>query len=209
LNVCDFAKSSTGRMAQSASLLFVEEISHRVINEYARAIATLSLASSRSRDPETKVSLAHAIDRLHASAATHRSLQAPLSIGKQDLADHLEGVCGSLCLCMLAEKNITLTLNPQPIVLEPTVCWTVGLIVAELVSNSVRHGVSDGGAIRVQIASRSQEVICIVSDNGGCGTDPAPGRGRTVVQGLAAMLGGSVQWRFAAHGVAATLAFPL
>lgn len=77
----------------------VEEISHRVINEYGEAIAILSLASSSG---EATLALRRAADRLRAMAEAHQSLLVPITEGYIDLGDHVGKLCHSLHVPPLA-----------------------------------------------------------------------------------------------------------
>ncbi len=59
------------------SLVLVEELEHRVINEYSQAIATLTLAARRVGDAFARRELFAAAERLHAHADAHRALGRP------------------------------------------------------------------------------------------------------------------------------------
>ena len=82
----DLSKASTAS-GQPLGLHLVEEISHRVFNEYAEAIALLTLAASRNRTTADPV-LTQAADRLRAHAETHRALLGP-SDGPIDLGQYI------------------------------------------------------------------------------------------------------------------------
>ena len=58
-------------------LRLVGEISHRVLNDYAHAIATLSLARAGTTDVAAQSALAAAEGRLRAYADAHRALRPP------------------------------------------------------------------------------------------------------------------------------------
>src|ERR1700740_3053662 len=57
--------------------LLMQEITHRVNNEFASAIGMVSLAAARSDNAEVKVVLNEITDLLHNYAAVHRALQMP------------------------------------------------------------------------------------------------------------------------------------
>jgi two-component sensor histidine kinase len=86
----------------------------------------------------------------------------------------------------------------------------MGLIVAELVTNSARHAFSgNGGVIHVELLSWDAAVECCVEDNGCAARDVRPGRGLRIVAALTEKLGGSVDHRFGPQGTRSTLTFPL
>src|SRR5271154_3535408 len=103
---------------EQAALHLVEEINHRVVNEYTEAVLALSLAASRTRDADAKAMLNLATDRLNAHAAAHRALLAPNVEGLTNLADHLIGVCQSMSKASLAERGIRLQIEADEIWLD-------------------------------------------------------------------------------------------
>ena len=190
------------------SLVLVEEITHRVVNEYAAAIASLGLAGANVA-PEARAALALVASRLHAQAAAHRALRPPIDAAAMDLGEYLATLCAALSAAHLAERGVRLTLVQQPAPLEADRCWYAGLIVAELVANAARHGLAGGGGfITVELDASPDTLSCHVSDNGCAGANRQPGRGSRIVQGLAADLGGGVAWRFGPDGCVASLTFP-
>ena len=191
-------------------LHLVEEISHRVMNEYAEAVATLDLAASSTTDPQARNTLTKAAGRLRARAEAHRALQAPAVGDLIDLTGYIARICASVTKGRLAERGIQLTVRGDEAYVEGDRCWRVGLIVAELVSNAERHGLPDRpGAIWVDIDKSSEEITCRVSDNGQGIQNGQSGRGRHIVEALAVELGGSAMWRFAPDGCYVHVKFPV
>ena len=81
--------------------------------------------------------------------------------------------------------------------------------MAELIRNAGRHGLAGrAGCIRIGFTRVSDGVRCVVSDSGRASSDPKHGRGRRLIEMLAAELGGEVSWRFTPAGCIAELAFP-
>lgn len=191
-------------------LLMVEEISHRVANEYAGAIAAIDFEATRLADADARAALRRTTDKLHAFAEAHRALQAPAAAGDMCLGDYLDRVCAALSEANLRERGVKLILVEDVVMLEARRCWRVALIIAELITNSVQHGFKpSGGMIVVEVRLVGSEVVCVVADNNGrCTPNPPPSRGRRVVERLARELSGDIQWFFGPRGVTATLAFP-
>jgi two-component sensor histidine kinase len=190
-------------------LHLIDEISHRVVNEYTEAICALGMAASASRNIDVQLALTSAASQLRAQVEAHRALQAPVVDGPMNLADYVGQLCGCLAKAPFAETGVRLTVGSDEIWLEAARCWRVGLIVAELVRNAARHGLSgEPGGIWVEIAETSDRIICQVWDDGRGAPTVRTGRGRRLVQALAADLGGSVDWSFAPGGCCVRLDFP-
>jgi two-component sensor histidine kinase len=189
--------------------LFIEEIEHRVMNEYAMAAASISLAAARTAFPDVKATLTDAVRRLRSYADVHRSLQPPAADGLLNLADYLRSLCKSLVRARLSERGISLTLVELDLQISAGRCWRVGLIVSELITNSIRHALSGGrGQIVVETQKVASHIHCSVADNGRSTGNFVPGRGSRIVDALALELGGYVDRQFGPDGATVTLLFP-
>jgi two-component sensor histidine kinase len=202
----DYLESSEAVRLQPLHL--IDEISHRVVNEYTEAICAISLAATAAPDTQAQRALISAANRLRDQVEAHRALQAPFADGPMDLGDYIGRLCACLSRAQNAEDGVWLRLTADEVWLDADRCWRVGLIVAELVRNAARHGLSGGaGAIWVAVESAAGHVRCSVCDDGGGSPGIRAGRGRRVVQALAADLGGAVAWSAAPKGCCAVLEF--
>ncbi len=200
---------ASDQAARPAALNLVEEISHRVVNELTEAIAMLSLAA-RTHSGAVQTTLERTADRLRCHAQSHRALLPPRTSDRCDLADHLARVCGAMANGFIADNGAQLLLRADNALLAADQCWRIGLIVAELVRNAARHGLSGGpGLIIVRIMTQVDIVTCTVCDNGHGKPSGAGGLGQGLVRRLADELGGGIEWRFNDHGTTAQATFPL
>ncbi len=189
-------------------LHLIDEISHRVVNEYTEAICALGQAATAAHDTRAKFVLTSAANRLRAQVEAHRALQAPFVDGPMDLGDYIGRLCACLSRAPLAENGVWLRVTADEVWLDADRCWRVGLIIAELVRNAARHGLRGGaGAIWVVVEDAAGQVRCSVCDDGGGSPGVHAGRGRRLVQALAVDLGGSVAWSSAPNGCRAILEF--
>jgi two-component sensor histidine kinase len=201
--------STAGSAIRAVPMILVEEISHRVVNEYTQAICSIHLAASSLASAEAREALTEAATKLRCFADAHRALQLPRSAEAVDLSQYLARLCAASMAAGLQERGVRLSLSCDAIHLTAERCWRVALIVSELVTNSVRHGLRGGpGQVLIQLVEDGDSVACRVSDNGVAEPMSQPARGLSVVKGLAADLGGEVCWRFGASGTTAILTFP-
>lgn len=192
----------------SEQLLLVQEISHRVMNEYSHAIAGIRLAARAVASDEARAALATAATTLMSYAEAHRALQAPTSKGSADLSDYLGRLCSTMTASRLQERGVRLTLSADSVMLPAERCWRIALIVSELITNSLRHGLKNGpGHIRVELEAGNPTTVCRIVDNGSGPTALKPGCGFKVVAGLASEIGGTVRWSFGPEGANAELIF--
>jgi len=198
-----------GQASAPVAFSLVEEINHRVVNEYSEAIASLNLAASRAGDDRLKAELYSAAERLRDHAEAHRALMPPRVAGLENLADYVGHICNSFARATLAERGLLLTLDTAEILLPVDRCWRLGLVVAELIRNAARHGRFDAkGRISVHIADHAGELRCLVRDTGTPSANAVPGRGQRLVRALIADLGGMVEWSYTAEGCLALVRVP-
>ncbi len=169
------------------------EIAHRTINEYTVAIAMIARAASGVSDSQLRATL-HGVElRLRNAARAQHILAAPPQADTIDLADYLQPLCEAISAFTLGEGEIFLTLACEPISLNTTQCWRVGLIVSELIMNARRHAFDGrGGVIRVEVTRRGRDIVCRVRDNGVGMNGFVAGRGSQIVEALASDLGGTI-----------------
>jgi two-component sensor histidine kinase len=194
---------------RSDPLVLVSEISHRVVNEYTQAIASIRLAAADLASPEAHQVLTKAAATLRNFADAHRALQPPRTEAAVDLGDYLGELCAATMAAGLSDRDVHLRLSCDAIQLGAERCWRVALIVSELVTNAVRHGLRGGpGQVNIDLATDGDVVTCRVSDNGFANPAAQPARGLYVMMGLAEDLAGEMCWRFGASGTTAQLTFP-
>jgi two-component sensor histidine kinase len=198
---------SDARLAP-ASLCLAEEFTSRIVDEYVQAVHALALAAAATADAEAQATLASIAIRLRAQVETYRALQAPPTDDLMDLTGHIAGICASLSRSSLA--GVRLAVDAEAIWLDAYRCWRVGLIIAELIHDAVRHGSSDGpGTIWVEIADVSGRIRCLVCDDRHSPQQRQSRRSQGLVQALATELSGSIDWTFPPAGCVAHLEFPM
>jgi two-component sensor histidine kinase len=151
------------------------------------------------------------MEQLHDFARVHHALQMPANDGCIDAAEYLRSLCGSISRSKLKNKNIELVLVAFPFEMPSERCWMMGMIVAELVNNAVRHAFDEqGGTIEVKCRPSGAFVECHVSDNGSASSvDVRPGSGLKIIQALAQEIDASFRFNFGEDGSQAVLILPV
>ena len=198
------------RMSTESDLL-LREMSHRVNNEFASAIGMVSLAAARSPSPEVKAALNSVLEKLHSYAQLHRALEIPRTSSRIDASSYLSDLCRLISSSKLAYRNIELVyVERPPIQLTPEMCWKLGMVVSELITNIVRHAFDErGGTIRVEIKTRMAQIECRVSDNGVGMEVCTPGNGTTIINALVDGIGGNFEQYSGPYGTLSIIGFPV
>lgn len=191
--------------------LYLDELTHRTLNDYSIMLAMIRRASSRFGGAGGLAVLADIATRLEAGAAAFGALRPSKATPSRNLDEDLEQLCASLSASRLADRCIGLTLSAEPIVLDSHRSWQVCLIVSELITNAAKHafGTLTGGTIIVDVSSDQGALTCIVMDNGNASPNAAPGRGSRIVDALAADLRGSITRSYSRNGATICLGVPL
>ena len=189
------------------------ELQHRVANNMSFVASLLRL---QRRLVETKPDSAltvfdQAQNRLETMARIHRRLYEPLS-ADLPLTAYFEGLVKDI-LGAAGAKNIACVVEVVPVRFDLTRLVTLSLLVNELVTNAIKHGLAgrDSGTVSVRLKHEAQNYILAVEDDGkGMAEEPAASSGSlglTIIRSLVTQLGGEVSWS-SCGGTTARVAFP-
>jgi two-component sensor histidine kinase len=200
-----------GGTARPDAWLYLEEITHRTLNDYTAMLAIVRRASLSVGDETSGRALADVAVRLRASATTLQVLRPPREGLVRDLDHELEVLCKAITNALLSPRGITLTLSSEPVTISSYRCWQISLIISELLTNAARHAFRDAirGSITVDVCVRNDTIQCTIADDGTSRGDATPGRGTAIVNALIDDLGGTIARRFSGAGSAITFTIPL
>jgi two-component sensor histidine kinase len=196
-------------LAEPDLQLFAWEAGHRVLNTLAALRRLLQNDFSGFLDPSARAAVTAFSERIQASESVHRMLGEEPGEPAVDAAAHLARLCYDLCAALLAPRGVRCEMRVESAILPHDVCRSLGLIVAELVTNAARHAFvgRTGGRVWVTLARAEPGWICQVADDG-AGL-AAPGRrggvGLKLARALAAALGAGLDIHSDAGGVTATV----
>ncbi len=201
----------TGGLSRSGAWLYLDEVMHRVLNDYTAMLSTVRLAALKVSESQAGEALDEVTQRLHASATAFRALSPPPDQPARDLDEDLEALCAALSAAILAAKGVTLTFAADPVRMSAQRCWKVGLVVSELVTNAARHAFvgRERGAITVELGVFADRVRCSVADDGAAPAVIRPGRGSAILDAIAAELGGTLVRRHTGLGSTVVLDVPV
>jgi two-component sensor histidine kinase len=189
--------------------LLLEELDHRINNEFTSIISIVSRAATRSTNEDVERALWGVTELLYHYAEVHHALQLPHYESVFDVGRYLRKLCLSISRSKLDHLNIGLVVEAPSLRLEAVRCWRLGMIVSELITNAVRHAfVGRRGEIRVELLQTGKFIECSVADNGSAPVRVRPGRGLTILEALSKSLGGSFERKFSHKGSISTVTFP-
>lgn len=161
------------KKAQEALLqtekLHKKEIHHRVKNNLQVISSLLYLASENFNDDKVIDAFMDSRNRVRSMALIHEELYQSKDMVTIDFGDYTRNLLDYLSKSYgIGNKNITLDSNIDDAYLSVDIAVPLGMIINELVSNSLKHAFKDmdHGRIKVDLTVRDNKCTLRVKDNG-------------------------------------------
>ena len=196
--------------------ILLREIHHRVKNNMQVVSSLLNLQAAKTTDPVTKAMLEESRQRVRSIAIIHERLYNSANLTNIDFAVYLKSLADELCKSF-GRPEILCVLDLEAIPFEIDKAIPTGLIVNELLTNSLRHAFpppATKGTVSVHIHSiGDQNVELVVKDDGVgflAGTDisSAVTMGLVIVRTLVEQMHGTLTMD-TSHGTTCTIRFRL
>ena len=196
----------------------LKEIHHRVKNNLAVISSLFSLQAANLDDEAMKTILRQSQDRVRSMAMVHESLYSR-DLAAVDFAEYVTNLSTQLIgSYSLSADQVRLFTELEPVLLPIDTAVPCGLILNELVTNALKHGLPQGRKGELHLALRraaGQTLVLEVRDNGQ-GLPPdfdlnsGTSLGKRLIRSLIRQLGGEVQFLQASPGtrVVLTLLLP-
>lgn len=184
--------------------VLLKEIHHRVKNNLQVISSLLSLQFNQITDEQALQVLAESQNRLRAMALIHERLYKSEDLARIDFPGYVENLTDFLLRTyQSASGRIEMKLELEPVPLNIDAAIPCGLIINELVSNSLKYAFAKDqeGEIAVRLQKqRNGEILLVIRDDGvgmeeGFDLENAPSLGLKLVHSLVKQLGGSVEYR--------------
>ena len=197
--------------------VLLKEIHHRVKNNLQVVASLLGLQSRSAADEHTRRMLLESQNRVHTMALLHECLYQSHNLSQIDFPDYIRQLVSHLYHSYeIQTGHVRLETKLDQLYLDLDAAVACGLIINELVSNSLKYAFPDGrqGVIRIELTADANHMArLIVADNGvGHAGHPDLAHAKTLglrlVRTLAEQLGGTIELR-ANNGAEAQLTFPL
>ncbi|RPI71025.1 MAG: PAS domain S-box protein, partial [Ignavibacteriales bacterium] len=149
--------------------VLLTEIHHRVKNNLQIISSLLSLQSSNIKDENIVSMFQTSKDRIRSMAILHEKLYQSNDIHEVNLKEYLYELLSYLIESYSQSSKIKLNLEVSDIKMNIEYCLTLGLIINELVSNSLKHAFKEKkeGIITVELnKNENAQLMLTVMDNG-------------------------------------------
>lgn len=170
---CQAESRLTASLSEKETLL--KEVHHRVKNNLQLVYSLLNLQTRHVKDPKTLEGLQDCRHRVMAMAMVHEKLHRSRDLGRINAVDYFRDLVRHLFDAFGASaSNVRLSLESDPAPLHVDEAVPCGLILYELVSNSLRHAFPDGrgGAVRVAFRRNTAGRTTLLVEDDGVGLPP-------------------------------------
>ncbi|MGB8234054.1 MAG: histidine kinase N-terminal 7TM domain-containing protein, partial [Methanobacterium sp.] len=149
--------------------MLLKEIHHRVKNNLMVISSLLSLQSRYIKDEVSKSIFKESQNRARSMALIHELLYRSTDLKRINFGDYIKTLTNELFRMYVTDPNrIKLNINVEDVMLDINTAIPLGLIVNELVSNSMKHAFPNDRKGKIDIEFKLEDGIysMIVSDNG-------------------------------------------
>jgi len=147
----------------------LKEIHHRVKNNLQIIISLLRMQSQDMKTDEGKEHFKEAINRIMAMSLIHEKLYAEKELSKINLQSYIEELTQEIVNAFtIADKEIKLNISTDVEQINLNTIVPMGLLINELVSNSIKHGLKgvENGEITINISKKLNQYQFSYCDNG-------------------------------------------
>ncbi|HEY6613568.1 MAG TPA: sensor histidine kinase, partial [Vicinamibacterales bacterium] len=160
---------TTLRASLNEKEVLLKEIHHRVKNNLQIVSSMLNLQMDQLSDTKAIELFKESQNRVRSIALFHEKLYQSRDLGRVEIAEYLKGLAhDSFATYGVNPDDIILAVHTEDIPLDVDAAISCGLIVNELVSNSLKHAFPDRrkGQVEVTLRSAATDVVLEVADNG-------------------------------------------
>lgn len=189
--------------------LLLREVAHRVANNFASLDALIRQRAMASQDPKIQFAFEQASELVHVVARLNNRLNMAAGESTLDSQVFVSELCEDLKAC--ARNGIAVECRAERHDIPLTAAVPLGLIINELVTNSLKYAFPDRrpGLVRVAFMREDDHYHLVVEDNGvGMSGDiNGNGLGLRLLQGFSRVMKGKIDMRSTSKGTSTSVKF--
>ncbi len=196
--------------------VLLREVHHRVKNNLTMIVSLISLQEGDIESRKTLSFYTSLRNRIHSISLIHEKIYKSNDFTRINLKEYIEDLSGSITAAVggqFSDLTIDIKVDNTSLVLEKAI--PTGIILNELITNSLKHGFTRGGKNILSISAKRNktELTLTITDNGnGYPESLDPGKtqslGFRLIHALTAQLEGNFSWRNK-NGAQSSITFPL
>ncbi|MEP7376459.1 MAG: histidine kinase dimerization/phosphoacceptor domain -containing protein [Chitinophagaceae bacterium] len=178
--------------------LLLKEIHHRVKNNLEVVSSLLALQSAQIDDPNTKEAMQEGQNRVQSIGIVHQKLYQGENLGAIEMKDYFINLSENILDSFGADEKVQIECAMEKLNIDIDTAVPLGLIVNELLTNTLKYAFPDGrnGKVQIRLEKSKDGILQLqVSDNGvgKSGLTKGTGFGGQLVALLTKQLSGSMR----------------
>jgi len=179
-NVALELKNSQLDKRNAENELLLKEIHHRVKNNLEVVSSLLELQSAQMDDPNTKDAMLESQNRVQSIGIVHQKLYQGTNLGGIEMKDYFTNLAESILDSFGQAKRVSILCMMDEIEVDIDTAVPIGLIVNELLTNTLKYAFPGGqqGKVTIKLHREPDGALHLqVSDNGVGKSGPTKGTG--------------------------------
>jgi len=148
--------------------VLLKEVHHRVKNNLQIISSILNLQSSTITDQLTLDLLRNSQDRIRSMSLIHELLYQTKDFSTINFSEYIRSISTNLFQSYNQNKNIVLVLEVDELFLDLDLAIPCGLIINELITNSLKYAfeIQGDGEVKICLSQTDNDVLLKIEDNG-------------------------------------------
>ncbi|HRZ25499.1 MAG TPA: histidine kinase dimerization/phosphoacceptor domain -containing protein [Spirochaetota bacterium] len=149
--------------------VLIKEVHHRVKNNMQIISSLLNMQSENVDDSLIKKPLNDAVSRIRSIALIHEKLYKAENFSRIDMSTYIADLLEeNILLCSRPDQEIQVSTKLEPITLSINQAVPCGILINEIITNSIKHGCVDetGCRIVVEMHALDNMATITISDSG-------------------------------------------
>ncbi len=157
------------RESLEEKIILIKEIHHRVKNNMQVISSLLNMQADSVDEPRANQALRDAIGRIHSMASIHEKIYSTESFSRVDMAAYVNELSKDLLDLHSGRRGpVTIESRLHPVFLTMDKAIPFGLIINEILTNSIKHGCGESTPCAVDLLLEESEgwITLTIADNG-------------------------------------------
>ena len=149
--------------------ILLKEVHHRVKNNMQIISSLLNLQQYSIKDPYSLEAFRETKNRVNVMAMVHEEIYKSKDLSSIEVGDYIENLLKSLYRTYITNTELVkLEMDVEAINIDIDNAIPLGIIINELITNSLKYGFPEGkkGKVNLSLFSKNEDYILIESDNG-------------------------------------------
>ncbi|MCB0632824.1 MAG: sensor histidine kinase, partial [Lewinella sp.] len=148
--------------------LLLKEIHHRVKNNLQVISSLLNMQSRNIQDTAVRTAILDSQSRVQSMSLIHQKLYRGKNLAAIEMKSYLQTLADNLIDAYAEVEEVEVRLDMQQLELDVDYAIPLGLIVNELITNSLKYAFPSRqkGAIEIKMEQSPEEIILDIGDNG-------------------------------------------